>query len=1042
MTTIEFLSRVLPELPPPQVTISPVSGSTFYAGTVNPVGYCAISLLSGTSAHNHYHIQSVQDLVRVALADSQEGRNAYFACASMTGARSKANAHSMKSLWADIDVGKASDAFGYPDRRTALDAIAKFVSQTQLYPTIIVSSGKGYHLYWTFHETLPASEWELISALFFELCQDYGLRVDPARACDAASVLRVPGTRHISSGNLVKVIASFPQDYNYQAFAKKAVALRKRTGKLVHHTTAHDKPKLNEAAYKEAVATGMAPPPDRDAERIKKECNQVAKMGQWEYPAWRGAMGVLSRTVNGKEVARQLSLENSELYSAEYFETVWSGLLFGIDISCNFFRKTNPDGCKECKHKCDSPVNIGMPGKDRYAVVEEKENADPRYATAPETPPAPPAEPVQEEEPAPPAEPVQEEDEVSEPQVISIDPRDMPKSTSPLMESLDKKEQRVSTLNMANWVVDNRGIVHLSFQKEPDGSWSQREDVIITSRIEYKYTIFQHEDGVTRRRHVFQIVHPDNKEEEAVLDIEHDLSSTQIGKWFAHYNMYQQSKTNSGLLMDFINAYLANIVHTSSSKELSVVDQYGWQDYLDPQTREKHKAFVCGRGAITSDGLKAVRFGAKADFLAKDLESKGDLQTWKAIPHMYKVLDQKVGQLAMCMSFAAPFMCYGSGEATNGILSLWSSQSGLGKTHVLRFAASVWGNPYEQFVSREASSVARTRRMSILYNLPVFMDEFTDVPDEDIYSLAYTLIGGKEKDKLKSSGDSYVQTGKWKTITFTTSNRSLKDAISRRAGDSDATLLRVMEYECDFKSYEDNPEMNRYITDCIALLREHYGLAGPELVYQIMRRPERLATLANEVSYWVSKKGFKNAERFLAYPLGIAIKVGRWAVEFGILDYDMDALEDWVCGTFVHENREDTENFYYPAKDRLAGYILDRTSDLLSVISERRPDDMKDPQYKGLPDNYILSAPKSDRVYMRLERDNHTLLIAKGDFSKWCKHNNCSAKTVVYRLKQEGVDIQETQRDLASYISWLPAMKVRCYVINTDQLGTNFNTEG
>ena len=149
-----------------------------------------------------------------------------------------------------------------------------------------------------------------------------------------------------------------------------------------------------------------------------------------------------------------------------------------------------------------------------------------------------------------------------------------------------------------------------------------------------------------------------------------------------------------------------------------------------------------------------MRFGSKAAFVEPELKAKGSLEQWKHIPQMYKTLDQKIGQLAMCMSFAAPFLRYGSGEATNGILSLWSSASGLGKTHVLRFAASVWGNPYEQFISREASSVARTRRMSILNNLPVFMDEVTDINDEDMYSLAYTIVGGKEKDTMKSSGDS------------------------------------------------------------------------------------------------------------------------------------------------------------------------------------------------------------------------------------------------------------------------------------------------
>src|SRR5699024_10767618 len=106
-----------------------------------------------------------------------------------------------------------------------------------------------------------------------------------------------------------------------------------------------------------------------------------------------------------------------------------------------------------------------------------------------------------------------------------------------------------------------------------------------------------------------------------------------------------------------------------------------------------------------------------------ELKVKGNLENWKRVPQMYRILRQPAGQLAMCFSLAAPFMKYGSGEARSAIYSLWSSEPGLGKSQVLRAAASVWGDPMEQFVARDTSTVARTRRMTILNNLPVFFDE-------------------------------------------------------------------------------------------------------------------------------------------------------------------------------------------------------------------------------------------------------------------------------------------------------------------------------
>ena len=973
MATI--LHRILPPLPPK-------------TGFAQDYCYFSLALKSspeGIIRRQNYHL-SVEYLERTCTEYSAQGFDTYFAPGRYKEfylGRKAANVDECRALWADIDAGKNDSK--YANAQEALRDLFRFVQNTGLEPTIIVSSGAGLHVYWTFTKSIPISIWKGLASYFHRLCKQEELDVDPTRAEDLASVLRVPGTRNTKSGNTVKVLWQAAADIDPVAFLQKMGSMLRDTSVPVQksYTT-------NSAQYAAMSAAGLNETPSAHAEDIVKGCPQILTAGLCAYPQWFAAFTVLRRCIDGNKWAHTISAMDKTRYDSSNTDRIFYSAHPDAPSLCSSFEKINPALCAKCPHygRIKTPLQIAKLPK---AIAQEPQ----RDAT------------------------------VTTP-------------TSPLLKTLPAEDpvltQRLA-LSHPSYQVDRRGIVWKIPTKDAQGVWTVEEKVICTSRLYYKYAVYQTIDGQPKRSHVFEVEHPNGRTEELLFIIDRDLSSQSIMHWFANGNMFPVGDIKPGVFMGFMNAYLQTVVNGAT--ELPTLDQYGWQDYVDPASKQTIRGFVTGRGIVTETGLHSVRFGSKAAFVESELKAKGSLEQWKHIPQMYKTLDQKIGQLAMCMSFAAPFLRYGSGEATNGILSLWSSASGLGKTHVLRFAASVWGNPYEQFISREASSVARTRRMSILNNLPVFMDEVTDINDEDMYSLAYTIVGGKEKDKLKSSGDSYVQTGKWKTMTFTTANRSFKDAIARRAGDSDATLLRVMEYECDFKSYEDVPAVNQYITACIGLLKNNYGWAGPELMYQIMQRPDRLSILSNEVNYWIEHAGFRNNERFMSYPLAIALKVGRWCVEFGLLDYDMDALEKWVLDVFVPANRRGTAVNAPNFMNLLGMYLIERQPGMLVVKAAKRDTKTPDPGSSGMPDNYLLKAPR-DSVVVRVEQEDRRVIIAHADLARWCRKQNASVNTVLSELSGIGVVTDTVSRDLTKGISWLPSARVKAVIIERvalDKLG-------
>jgi hypothetical protein len=106
--------------------------------------------------------------------------------------RKQTNMVAAKCFFFDLDVGTAAGK--YDSRQEALAGLIEFVKQTLLPKPLITSSGGGFHVYWLLTDPLPTDQWRDHATRLRQLAQHYGLKADPSRTTDSASVLRVVGT--------------------------------------------------------------------------------------------------------------------------------------------------------------------------------------------------------------------------------------------------------------------------------------------------------------------------------------------------------------------------------------------------------------------------------------------------------------------------------------------------------------------------------------------------------------------------------------------------------------------------------------------------------------------------------------------------------------------------------------------------------------------------------------------------------------------------------------------------------------------------------
>jgi len=165
---------------------------------------------------NHCHLLATMDLGRGngcrhipvanlqgALAQVpnwvQNGLDCYFACAefSTPESRKASNAAAARAFWMDIDCSpeKAASGKGYRATADARAAVARFCQGVGLVePTHLVESGGGLHVYWVLDTSMDAEVWAIHAKQLKELAEAHGLRADPSRTADIASILRLPGT--------------------------------------------------------------------------------------------------------------------------------------------------------------------------------------------------------------------------------------------------------------------------------------------------------------------------------------------------------------------------------------------------------------------------------------------------------------------------------------------------------------------------------------------------------------------------------------------------------------------------------------------------------------------------------------------------------------------------------------------------------------------------------------------------------------------------------------------------------------------------------
>lgn len=312
--------------------------------------YCAAVFPNGMKQPpRHIFRPTIKALAVEILAADAQGHNVFHACATYRapGSRKQNNTDVMRAHWLDADVKPGQ----YSSQQEADAAITALCGVLGIPLPMSVNSGMGRHYYWPLVAEVSAQQWKANAVLLARCMDHFGVKHDPSRTTDEASILRPVGTHHRKGEPIPVTLVRDCEPIENDLFdgALKAYAAKHRlaaprnpgapmTTALLASTAQQFRPYSFHVVASKCAAM-------RDA----------AAVGGGPEPMWRAMLGLIKYSREGEALAHQISARDPRYDEAQTQRKI-DGWLTGPP-TCEHTRAVaqNPTACGACKHGRGKP---------------------------------------------------------------------------------------------------------------------------------------------------------------------------------------------------------------------------------------------------------------------------------------------------------------------------------------------------------------------------------------------------------------------------------------------------------------------------------------------------------------------------------------------------------------------------------------------------------------------------------------------------------------------------------------------------------------
>jgi len=884
--------------------------------------------------------------------------------------RTQRNVVACRSLYDDIDIGKPGC---YATKKEAAGEVLRFCKEYSLPVPMMVSSGGGLHLYWSFEEDVTPQEWLELSTLKRAATRAFGLKVDPSCDMDLARVLRPVGSTWRKYGERV-VSVRVGGDLSQPSVFRTALA--GRVGEAADGGLSFAAPRVFAGL---AISTDLAAveyPPSSLAE-VAKHCAQVRVMrdtqGDVGYEHWRGVIGLAKYAIEGLPIAVEWSAQRAatghgQTDTEAKFDTWSTG-----PATCDFFRQNNPAGCEGCPHKVKSPIQLGHTAESAAPVI----TVEPQAAAVEE---APQAQPVD----------------------ADLQPAHWPEGYRPIGEDL------------AAFAPD---------PKDPDGpgGWQR-----FARPLFYPVERIKLEDGTYAMRIVMQA-----KPGAPLREFRVPTKAFADPKTMkSALGAYEISIFNPQLAIRYMQDYLTEL--RRKTEERYTFQQFGWRDdfsafLIGDKLISAGATTTVELGSSVAPDLRRcgdVR-GTKEQWV-NGVDMLYNVQNGE--PYQYAICTAFGAVVAPLIGFE---------EWAGIPLALTSSDSGLGKSTVAKIAVNALSNaaittprditPYA--LLKRASTM---KNLCVLFD-EITQNVQVNASRAGLIDVLYALSNGHGRVRLGSDGSEKKSDPPWCLMSILTGNRNLFFNLSESKINPEAAQMRV--FEVDINAYPRVESMKgskahaevaqRLVSECAGVFAEdfiRYVLANTGSIQQQLR------TLYMKIIGALGEKSSK--ERFYAYHVTCTLVGGLIAQQLGAHRFDMGRLRRWAMNHILYL-RGEAAKYNLTTEDQFSAMLADLHG---TIIVTKHFDTLSTKANKVELPLMQVRSPISGRLVLGGEAERGKLFIATRAIDQWCREHGVSPGQFRTTLESAGLIRKVSAADgrhdrkvvLSKGVPSIPTGQTRC----------------
>lgn len=359
-------------------------------------------------------------------------------------------------------------------------------------------------------------------------------------------------------------------------------------------------------------------------------------------------------------------------------------------------------------------------------------------------------------------------------------------------DNLTRFENQPLELNCGQWLADDQGITRV-------GSNGAEEEALNHPLLPVLRLV-----NVDNDEEKLRLAYRKGKQWRYILADKHTLASKTGIIELAKVGIAVNSE-NAPLLVKYL--YDIESLNYDTIPELNSVSRLGWigEGQFSPYVDN-----------LVYDG------GRKFGHFFDSVKQVGSYEKWLELARQVRK-GEVPARLILAASLASVLVS--RVEALSFFVHLWGSESGVGKTVGLMFAASVWASPQagDYIHTFNGTQVSLEMSAGFVNSLPLILDEFQMLKNKkDFEGIVYMLAEGIGKTRSNKHGG-LNDTPTWRNCTLTSGEMPITNFMAGAGA-----FNRIVEIECTHKLFPDPLAV-------LAVIRQNYGHAGRNFVERLQQ---------------------------------------------------------------------------------------------------------------------------------------------------------------------------------------------------------------